>query len=141
MRRFRLLTAAALATALLLAACGGGNEDGGGDDGGDGDGGTTLTITAPMGASTSGFAETALSVPADTPFTIHFINQDTDILHNVQLFEGTDMTATPVWAPEGNAMINAPDEVDYELPGFAAGTYAFNCYSHPTTMVGTLTVG
>lgn len=138
MRGLRLLIATALATVLLLAACGGGSDGGGGE--GDGDGGTTLTVTAPNGAATSGFAETALSVAADTPFTIHFINQDEGILHNVQVFEGTDMTVTPLWAPDGNAMITAPDEVDYEVTALASGTYAFNCYSHPTTMVGTLTV-
>lgn len=145
MRRFRLLMAAALATALLLAACGGGGDDAGGE--GDGNGGTggnggkTLTITAPSSAANSGFAETALSVAADTPFTIHFINQDEGIMHNVQIFEGTDTSATAVWAPEGNAMVTGPDEADYEIPGLAAGTYTFNCFSHPTTMVGTLTVG
>jgi plastocyanin len=143
MRRFSLLTAAALATALVLAACGGGGDDGGGDDGG-GDGGTegtTLTLTAPSGAANTGFAETTLSVAADTAFTINFSNQDEGIPHNVQIFEGTDTAATAVWAPEGNAMITGPDEASYEVPALAAGTYTFNCFSHPTTMVGTLTVG
>ncbi len=149
MRRFTLLMASALATALLLAACGGGGDGGGGADGGgggDGNGGggtdgTTLTITAPSGAANSGFAETSLSVAADTPFAIDFINQDEGIPHNVQIFEGTDTSATAVWTPEGNALITGPDEAPYEVPALAAGTYAFNCFSHPTTMVGTLTVG
>jgi plastocyanin len=144
MRRFSLLMAAALATAMVLAACGGGGDDGGGEDGGDGGGsteGTTLTVTAPSGAANSGFAETSLSVAADTPFTINFSNQDEGIPHNVQIFEGTDTAATAVWAPEGSAMITGPDEATYEIPALAAGTYTFNCFSHPTTMVGTLTVG
>ena len=144
MRRFRPLMAAALATALLLAACGGGGDDGGGEDDGNGgtggNGGTTLTITAPSGAANSGFAETSLSVAADTPFTIRFINQDEGIMHNVQIFEGTDTTVAAVWTPEGNAMITGPDETEYEITGLAAVSYTFNCYSHPTTMVGTLTV-
>jgi plastocyanin len=142
MRRFSLLMAAALATALLLAACGGGGEEGGeGDNGGASEEGTTLTVTAPSGAANSGFAVTSLSVAADIPFTIHFINEDDGIMHNVQVFEGTDTSATAVWAPEGNAMVTGPDEARYEIPSLAAGAYTFSCFSHPTTMVGTLTVG
>ena len=140
--------------ALTLAACGGGDE--GGDDGdgggatttatdapdGDDDGaGTELTVTAPAGASNSGFAETSLSAPADTAFTIVFDNQDGGIPHNVQIFEGDDTAAEPIWAPEGDALITGPDTVTYEIPALPAGTYTFNCLSHPTTMVGTLTVG
>jgi plastocyanin len=143
-----------LALALTAAACGGGGDgdDGGGggpeptapaetgsDDGGDG--GTVLTITAPVGAGNDGFAETQLSAPADTPFTIEFDNQDTGIPHNVQIFEGTDTTGTPVWAPEGNELITGPAKATYEIPALPAGTYTFNCFSHPATMVGTLTVG
>jgi hypothetical protein len=45
-----------------------------------------------------------------------------------------------VWAPEGDAVITGPDEVDYVVPALAAGSYAYNCLTHPTTMVGTLTV-
>lgn len=143
--------------ALSLSACGGGDEGGddggsggttateapedGGDDGDDDGAGTELTVTAPAGASNSGFAETSLSAPADTPFTILFDNQDGGIPHNVQIFEGNDTSSEPVWAPEGDALITGPDTVTYEIPALPAGTYTYNCLSHPTTMVGTLTVG
>jgi plastocyanin len=139
----------AIALAVTLAACGGGDEggDGGGTDTGTetetpADGASTeLTVTAPVGASNDGFAETSLSAPADTPFTITFNNEDDGIPHNVQIFEGDDTSATPVWAPEGNELITGPDTAVYEIPALPAGTYTFNCLSHPTTMVGTLTVG
>lgn len=101
---------------------------------------TELTLTAPVGSSNTGFAETELSAPADTPFTIVFKNDDTGIPHNVQIFEGTDTTVPPVWAPEGNALINGVAEETYEIPALPAGTYTFNCFAHPATMVGTLTV-
>ncbi|MGZ8565455.1 MAG: cupredoxin domain-containing protein [Actinomycetota bacterium] len=100
---------------------------------------TDLTITAPLGSSTSGFAETNLAVPADTSFSITFLNDDEGIPHNVQIFEGTTTTTTPLWAPDGNAMITGVDQVTYDVPALPAGTYAYNCFSHPVTMVGTLT--
>ena len=145
------ILAAAVVLSLGLAACGGGDDsgDGGGDEtgaatGGDATGGgdaTMLTLTAAVNASNEGFSETTLSAPADTPFTIHFVNQDEGIPHNVQIFEGSDTSAAPVWAPADNALITGPDEAMYEIPALPAGTYTFNCLSHPTTMVGTLTVG
>jgi plastocyanin len=101
---------------------------------------TELTLTAPVGSSNTGFAETELSAPADTPFTIAFKNDDTGIPHNVQIFEGTDTTVTPVWAPADNALINGVAEETYEIPALPAGTYTYNCFAHPATMVGTLTV-
>lgn len=143
MTRIRL-AAVALAGVLLLAACGGGGDSsepsdtGGGDSGGGAS--TELSVTAAVNASNDGFVESTLSAPADTPFTIAFDNQDEGIPHNVQIFEGTDTTATAVWAPEGNEMITGPDSVVYEVPALPAGTYTYNCFSHPATMVGTLTV-
>jgi plastocyanin len=140
--------AAALLT-LGAAACGGGSGGTTGPTDSDtqtgptatGGGGTTLSITAPVGASNDGFGETSLSVAADTPLTIGFDNQDAGIPHNVQIFEGTDTTATPVWAPVDNELITGPAQTTYEVPALAAGTYTFNCFSHPATMVGALTVG
>jgi plastocyanin len=140
MTRLRSITAICVVVGLSLTACGGDGGDGG-NGGNGGNGGIVLTVTAPEGASTTGFAETTLSVAADTPFTIHFINDDTAIPHNVQIFEGSTASGEPAWAPPGDALITGPDETDYEIPALSAGTYAFNCLTHPTTMVGTLTVG
>jgi len=146
MRTIRIaVTAGALA--LLLAAC----SSGGGASSSSSSaastssssapaGGTVLTLIAPVGASNTGFAEKELSAPADTDFTIEFDNQDAGIPHNVQIFEGTSTTGTPVWAPDGNALVTGVAQETYEVPGLAAGTYTFNCLSHPATMFGTLTV-
>lgn len=147
----RAILAILAVAALALAACGGGG------DGDDGDGGTdggeveetmgpasdsgTVTITAPAGSANTGFSLTEVAAPADTPFTIHFVNEDEGLPHNVQIFEGTDTSGTPVYAPPGDELITGPAEADYEVPALAAGTYTFNCLAHPATMSGTLTVG
>lgn len=146
MRTRTILLGLAAAAALVLAACGGGGEGGGGDAGSDGATGgntgaaTTVTITAPAGSANSGFAPTSLSLPADTPFTIRFVNDDPGIPHNVEIFEGEDTSGAPVWAPQDHAMVTGPGEVEYRVPGLPAGTYTFTCMAHPSTMVGTLTV-
>ena len=49
-------------------------------------------MTAPVGASNSGFQETELVAPADTDLEITFINEDAGIPHNIQIFEGTSTT-------------------------------------------------
>ena len=147
----RAILAILAVAALALAACGGGG------DGDDGDGGTdggeveqttgpapdsgTVTITAPVGSANTGFSLTEVAAPADTPFTIHFVNEDEGLPHNVQIYEGTDTSATPVYAPDGNELITGPAEADYEVPALPAGAYTFNCLAHPATMSGTLTVG
>lgn len=100
-----------------------------------------ITITAPKGATLGGYAETQLSASADTPIQIVFRNDDPGIMHNVQLFEGTTTTGTPLWAPPGNAAITGVDSTVYQLPPLVAGTYTFNCFFHPATMSGSLTVG
>ncbi len=129
------------ATALTLAACGGGgNGDADGNDP-DGDDPGTITIAAPSGAANTGFTPTSIAAPADAPFTLRFVNDDAGIPHNVQIFEGTDATGTPVFAPEGNELITGVAQTDYRVPALPAGTYTFNCLAHPATMVGTLTAG
>jgi plastocyanin len=154
MRRTRFIFMALLAAgALLLAACGGADdatEPAPDTDTSSAPAATdtssapaasdTITLTAAVDSTNKGFTETEVTAPADTPFTIHFVNDDPGIPHNVQIFEGAEASGTPVFAPADNALITGPDEVDYEIPALAAGTYTYNCVVHATTMVGTLTV-
>lgn len=95
-------------------------------------------VSAPVNSIETGFDPAVLSVPADQEFTLTFNNDDTGIPHNVQIFDGTETTDPVLWAPADNETINGVASVDYEIPALAAGTYAFNCYVHPT-MVGTIT--
>ncbi|HUL84478.1 MAG TPA: cupredoxin domain-containing protein [Actinomycetota bacterium] len=100
-----------------------------------------LTIAAPKGATLGGFSTKILSAPAGGPITIVFHNADPGVLHNVQIFAGTTASGPPVFAPAGNALITGPATTTYKVGPLASGTYTFDCFAHPATMVGTLTVG
>ena len=100
-------------------------------------GGTGLTITAPVGASTTGFNTDRLEAEAGIPFTIVFDNQDTGVPHNFVLKK-----------PDGSnvdigdtAIITGPASVTHNVPALDAGEYPFLCEVHPQTMKGVLTVG
>ncbi|MEX1046312.1 MAG: cupredoxin domain-containing protein [Actinomycetota bacterium] len=100
----------------------------------------TIELKAPQNAIVNGFDPTTLSAPADTPTTIHFVNEESGVPHNVEVFEGTDASGKQVFAPPGNATITGPAETDYKLPPLTAGDYFYHCFVHPSTMTGTLKV-
>jgi|SRR5690349_5273365 len=102
-----------------------------------GAGGTTLTITAPVGAATANFQPTELTTKANTSFTIHFDNQDNQAPHNVEL---KDANGTAVTLGGDTQFFQGPGTRDYSVPGLAAGSYTYFCVVHPTSMHGTLTV-
>ena len=99
-----------------------------------------IMISAEPNATELGFTPTVLEAPAGEEFVIMFSNNDPGIPHNVQIFEGDTPGGEILWAPKNDATINGGETVDYEIPALDAGTYAFNCYVHPTTMTGTITV-
>ena len=99
-----------------------------------------VNLTAPPGGTNAGFAETTLTAPAGTPFTLQFDNQDSGALHNVEIFEGDSNEGTKVFGPKDDEGIVAPATVDYDIPALKPGSYFYECFYHPTTMTGTLTV-
>ncbi len=90
----------------------------------------SLTLTAQGIA----FDTDTLAVPANTPFTIVFTNNDAGIPHNVAIHEGSP-TGTLVWAGD---IFSGVETRTYQVPALAAGTYGFVCSVHPN-MTGTLT--
>jgi len=95
-----------------------------------GAGGTVIDLTAQNIA----FQQTTLTAPANTPFTIHFDNQDTSTPHNVVIKDSSGAEKF-----SGN-LVTGPAQVDYQVPALPAGTYTFVCAVH-ASMTGTLTVG
>ena len=95
-----------------------------------------VTVTAPSGAATAGFDPTTLSAKPNTAFTLTFDNQDPTAPHNVVI---NDPSGTAV--PMGDtAFFQGPQKKSYAVPALKAGTYAFLCQVHPSTMKGTLEV-
>jgi plastocyanin len=100
--------------------------------------GSALTVTAPVGASVSGFDPTTLEAVAKTPFSLVFDNQDTGVMHNLVVMnpDGSSVQVTG----DSTTFFAGPGKRTFQVPGLAAGNYAFMCQVHPTTMKGVLTV-
>ncbi len=92
-------------------------------------GGTVLELTAQNTA----FGSAALQAPAGKPFTIHFVNSDAAVKHNVEI---KDASGKSLFRGD---LLTGPGEASYSIDGLPAGTYTFNCTVHPA-MTGTLTV-
>lgn len=94
-------------------------------------GGTVVEIEA----QNVQFTTTAVTAPADVPFTIHFTNADPPgVLHNVEIQDAGGASLF-----RGEPIIDGGEEVDYQVPAMTAGSYPFICTVHPA-MTGILTV-
>ncbi len=123
----------------------------GGGGGGGGDGGGEPTQTGPVTGPTGGgagepaatvtaqgiaFDTAEIALPAGQPTTIHFVNQDAGVQHDISIT--TDETkAESLFDGE---LITGPAEADYQVPALDPGTYYFYCVVHPN-MNGVITVG
>ena len=103
-------------------------------------GSTQLTVSAPVGASVKGFAETCLAVPAGKDFTVTFKNDDTGVLHTWALFTDASATQRLGGATGASEAITGPDQKEYQLKALQPGTYFYRCDVHPTVMTGTFVV-
>jgi cytochrome c oxidase subunit 2 len=98
-------------------------------------GGTGAGPTLQIAAKNTAYDVQTLEAPANTPFTIHFDNQDAGIPHNVSIHQGSP-TGQQVFM---GTIFSGPSAQDYQVPALAAGTYGFVCTVH-SNMTGTLTV-
>jgi plastocyanin len=78
------------------------------------------------------WVETALTAPADAPFTLALDNRDNGIPHDVVV---KDAGGTVVFKTD---LVTGPAVVVYDVPALPAGQYSFVCTVHPN-MTGTLT--
>ena len=114
---------------------GGGGQGGGQGGGGGGQGGgagTTTTVTA----SNIAFDTSTIDLPAGEASTIHFVNEDAGVQHNIAIFPSADDLANALFRGE---IITGQDEIDYAIDPLEAGEYYFHCDIHPT-MSGTVSV-
>jgi plastocyanin len=81
---------------------------------------------------------TCIQANPNEAFTIDFDNKDTGTQHNIEIFSGSETTGQPVFSGD---LVTGPNTATYDIPGLDAGTHAFNCVVHPTTMTGTIEVG
>jgi plastocyanin len=116
----------------------------------------TLTVTAgpasggPSGAPPGGaggglqltakslkFGASELQAKSGGRITIHFVNQDPQIPHNVVVFNGSGPTSPVLFS---GPAVTGPGATDYSFAAPPPGRYFFHCQFHPTTMTGTLVV-
>ncbi len=102
-----------------------------GEGGGTVSSGTNVNLVAENVA----FDQTAITVPANTTFTVSFDDRDSGIPHNVAIHKGSP-TGEAVFTGD---IVTGPAQTVYTIGGLNAGTYAFVCTVHPN-MTGTLTV-
>jgi plastocyanin len=117
---------------------GGGSEGGGGEGSGGGDGQPAPSIPAAdvtITAEGLKFLEPSFDAPADTPFTIAFVNLDPQTAHNVAIHEGS-ATGPAVFTGE---VFNGVEVRVYDVDPIPAGTYPFICSVHPS-MTGTANI-
>src|SRR5205823_8521573 len=91
-----------------------------------------LTITA----KNVKFDQTTASIPGG-PVTIAFDNEDSGVLHNLHIFQGTDATGASVGATDETA---GPVAQQLQVSLTQGAAYFYRCDVHPDQMKGNLTV-
>ncbi len=94
-------------------------------------GGATIDVSAQGIA----FDTAQLALPAGQASTIHFVNDDAGVQHDISIT--TD--ETKVETLFDGELVTGPGEIDYQVPPLEAGTYYFYCVVHPN-MNGVVTV-
>jgi plastocyanin len=93
-----------------------------------------VTVVAQGIAFTEG---DCIQATAGEEFSIEFDNRDEGTQHNVEIFSGEEPTGDTVFQGD---LVTGPNQVVFDVPALDAGTHAFNCVVHPTTMIGSIEV-
>jgi plastocyanin len=98
----------------------------------------TATTHVRLVAKDIAFSTSCIAVPANTPFTIAFRNEDASVMHDVHIF-----SANPTEDPNASSLfqgslLTGPATTTYHVPALPAGTYFFECDVHPQQMFGRL---
>jgi plastocyanin len=93
-----------------------------------------VTVVAQGIAFTEG---DCIQATAGEAFSIEFDNRDEGTQHNIEIFSGEEPTGDTVFQGD---LITGPNQVVFKVPALDAGTHAFNCVVHPTTMIGSVEV-
>ncbi|HEY7668462.1 MAG TPA: cupredoxin domain-containing protein [Actinomycetota bacterium] len=101
-------------------------------EGGGGGAGGGLVVSA----SGLAFDTDVINLPADQPTQLTFDNKDPAVVHNIAIFPDEQSLDAPLF---DGANVTGPDQIVYDLPAFAVGTYYFHCNTHPT-MAGSVVV-
>lgn len=99
---------------------------GGGEGGGEG-----VTVAA----AALEFDTDTIELPAETPTTITFDNQEAGVPHNIAIY-ANDSLAEVLFQGE---VVTGPISAPYDVPALPEGEYFFQCDVHPT-MTGTVVV-
>ncbi len=99
---------------------------------GGGGGGPAVTVTAKNLA----FDPTQVGATGSS-VAIHFVNDDTQVPHNIVVFNGSSDSA-PVLVT--GPTVTGPGSANFTVSGLKPGTYFFHCQYHPTQMKGTIVV-
>jgi len=102
--------------------------------------GTTLQITAPAGASSTGFDTTCLAAPAGEGFTVQFTNDDASVPHNFEIYADSSASKRLGGATGPGDFITGPATATYNVDSLDPGIYYFQCDIHPQAMNGTFAV-
>jgi len=99
---------------------------------------TSLTVSAPSGASATGFNTNCLAVVPGAAFKVTFTNSDTTA-HNFAIY--TNSSATDLLGGATPTELTVPGASStYDVSALKPGTYFFRCDVHPSTMTGTFVV-
>ncbi len=87
--------------------------------------GEVVTVTA----SNIAFEQADLEVPAGTPFTLEFVNNDASVPHNVEI---RDQAGKPVFKTD---TFPGVETRTFDAPALPAGPYQFACTIHPNMII------